>query len=173
VPVAPANRLLLRFALAFFALVTAFAVLVRIDVAVLDGAATQGVTEGASTAVAAVMRAIGSPIVQEGNQLAFGATTFVVVANCTGIEIIGLFIAAVLAFPTSARVRLQGLALGLPILIGLNLIRMVSLVYIGAWSSAAMEYGHLYVWPFVLLVVALGVWLSWAQRSAHGWRLVA
>ncbi len=166
------NLLVLRFALAFFALVLLFSVLVRVDIALLDGVTTAWLTHHAAHVVAASLRLVGLPVTDVGNQLSLDSSQFEIVANCTGIEIVGLFVAAILAFPSPWRLRLKGLALGVPVLMGLNLIRMMSLVYIGAHSARALDYGHLYVWPMLLLATALGIWLAWARSVAGGERLV-
>lgn len=164
--------LVLRFALAFFGLVLLFSALVRVDIGLLDGVATGWLTNHAAAAVAAALRSLGLPAVDLGNQITLDASRFEIVANCTGIEIVGLFVAATLAFPSRWRDRFKGLAIGVPALIGLNLIRMMSLIYIGAHFARALDYGHLYVWPMLLLAAALGMWLAWARSVAGGERLV-
>ena len=50
---------------------------------------------------------------------------------CTGLPILALGVAAIALYPTTGRLRVRALALGLPLLFGVNLVRMVHLVRIG------------------------------------------
>jgi exosortase/archaeosortase family protein len=161
-----------RFALAFFTLVFLFSALVRVDIDLADGMVTSWVTHGATTVVATLMTVLGMHVAKSGNVIHYAGSSFEVVANCTGIEIIGLFGAAVLAFPSPWLGRLKVMAIGVPVLVVLNLLRMISLIYVGARSSVALDYGHLYVWPVLLLAVALAMWLYWAGSASRDPRLV-
>jgi hypothetical protein len=48
-----------------------------------------------------------------------------------------------------------------------NFLRVVSLCYVGTYSATALHMGHLYVWPVVVIVVALVTLLVWVERFAH------
>ena len=161
------RALVRRFALSFFALVLLFSAAVHVDVQFFNGVTTRHLTRYVATVVAGVMSLAGAEVTQSGEIIVYRTSSFEVLGDCTGIEVIGLFTAAVLAFPSRWRQRLGALALGIPMLMGLNLLRMISLIYLGARSPTALHYGHLYVWPIVLLTAALGMWLQWA-RSASG-----
>jgi len=161
------RALVRRFALTFFALVLLFSVLVHVDVEFFAGVTTRMLTRNVAAVVAAVMNLAGADVTHSDEIIVYRSNSFEVLADCTGIEVMGLFAAAVLAFPSLWRRRAAALAVGIPALMVLNLMRMISLIYIGARSATALHYGHLYVWPVVLLTVALGMWLQWA-RSASG-----
>ena len=156
-----------RFTLNFLALVALFSALIHIDIEAFDGVTTRWMTRHVAEVVAQTMSLGGADVAHNDDLITYRATTFEVLADCTGVEVIGLFVAAVLAFPARWRDRLAALLAGIPVLLLLNLARMITLIYFGARSATALHYGHLYVWPIILLTTALGIWLQWA-RSASG-----
>jgi len=166
------QRLVLRFAMAFVALVLAFSACVQIDYVVFDSAATSAISRVAAAAIVGLMSLAGAVVERSGQVIIYHAASFEILSDCTGIEVMGLFAAAVIAFPCRWRPRLTVLGFGLPILLVLNVVRMISLIYVGAHWPMALSYGHLYVWPVVLLTVALGIWLQWALRVTNDLRVV-
>jgi exosortase H (IPTLxxWG-CTERM-specific) len=85
-------------------------------------------------------------------------------AGCNGIEAAIVLIAAVLAFPAPWRYRGIGIAAGLAAVQGLNIVRVVSLFYLGQWSFQAYEWAHLYVWQALIMLDVLLVWMIWIRR---------
>ncbi|MFQ5515093.1 MAG: archaeosortase/exosortase family protein [Myxococcota bacterium] len=155
------------FTLRFFAYVFIVTALSRVDLYLLEGHVSRKLTETSAAAVALGLELAGGDARRSGSTLYFGGSAFRVIDECTGIEVMALFGAAILAFPSPWRRRLRGLAVGLPILIALNLVRMVTLVWLGASSARALELGHVYVWPVIVLTVALGLWLHWARLAVE------
>ncbi len=91
-------------------------------------------------------------------------------AGCNGVEATIVLIAAMLAFPASWKRRLLGLAVGIVAVQGLNIVRVISLFYLGQWNLSVFEWAHLYVWQALIMLDVLIVWLVWVrtlpQRSA-------
>ena len=84
--------------------------------------------------------------------------------GCNGIEACIILFAAVLAFPTGWRHKAWGLVLGFAAIQGLNVVRVISLFYLGQWSFAVFEWAHLYVWQALIMLDVLVVWLIWVRR---------
>ncbi|MDC6485228.1 exosortase H [Luminiphilus sp.] len=89
-------------------------------------------------------------------------------AGCNGVEASIVLIAGVLAFPATWRQRIAAITLGFLAIQLLNVLRIVSLFYLGQWNFDIFEWTHLYLWPVlimldVLLVFAL--YLRWLSRS--------
>ena len=162
-----ANHLVLGFVLRFFALVFLISVLARVDLNVFEGAASRALTHHSAWVVASTLSVFGADVTQRGNTIVYQSSAFRVIEECTGIEVIGLFVAAILAFPSAWRHRLLGLALGIPALLLLNLVRMVTLILIWASSMKALDFSHVYVWPVIVLTMALGLWLHWARIAVR------
>jgi exosortase H (IPTLxxWG-CTERM-specific) len=102
--------------------------------------------------------AVGPTIMQGAN--GFGIT---ILAGCNGIEAMIVLVAAMLAYPAPLKHRLVGLAAGILAIQALNLVRIVSLFYLGQWNRDVFEWAHLYAWQILIMLDALVVWLLWLK----------
>jgi len=84
-------------------------------------------------------------------------------AGCNGVEATIVLVAAMLAFPAPWRRKLFGLAAGAVAVQGLNVVRVISLFYLGQWSLRVFEWAHLYVWQALIMLDVLVVWLVWVR----------
>jgi exosortase H (IPTLxxWG-CTERM-specific) len=84
-------------------------------------------------------------------------------AGCNGIEAAIILIAAMLAFPAPWKHRVIGILAGLIAVQALNIVRVVSLFYLGQWSMLAFEWAHLYLWQALIMLDVLIVWLVWIR----------
>ena len=85
-------------------------------------------------------------------------------AGCNGVEATIVLLAAILAFPAPWRSKLIGLAVGIVAVQGLNVVRVISLFYVGQWDRQWFEWAHLYVWQALIMLDVLVVWLLWVRR---------
>jgi exosortase H (IPTLxxWG-CTERM-specific) len=94
--------------------------------------------------------------------------------GCNGVEALIILFAALFAFPAPLKNKIVGFAIGFVAIQGLNLVRIISLFYLGQWNQVAFEWFHLYLWQALIILDALVVWLVWlrtlpqakAQRAA-------
>jgi exosortase H (IPTLxxWG-CTERM-specific) len=89
-------------------------------------------------------------------------------AGCNGVEATIVLVAAIFAFPAPWKRKLVGLAAGIVAVQGLNVVRVVSLFYLGQWSFEAFEWAHLYVWQALIMLDVLIVWLVWVRTLPRG-----
>jgi len=68
-----------------------------------------------------------------------------------------------LAFPAPWRHKLAGLGIGIAAVQGLNIVRVISLFYLGQWNRDVFEWAHLYVWQALIMLDVLIVWLIWVR----------
>ena len=94
-------------------------------------------------------------------------------AGCNGVEASIVLVAAMLAFPAPWRRKLIGLAIGVIAVQGLNVVRVISLFYLGQWSFGAFEFAHLYVWQALIMLDVLIVWLLWVRTLPRAVPVVA
>lgn len=84
-------------------------------------------------------------------------------AGCNGVEAMIVLAAGMLAFSAPWRLRLVGLLVGTVAVQFLNLVRVVSLFYLGQWNFEAFEFAHLYLWQALIMLDVLIVWLLWLR----------
>ncbi len=77
-----------------------------------------------------------------------------IVRNCDAIEINILFVSAVLSFPAPWRKKLASVAVGLLVLIALNVLRICALYFIGVFAPARFAVAHEQVFPLLLVLGA-------------------
>ena len=100
-----------------------------------------------------------------GNVLQSTANGFAVSieAGCNGVEAALVLIGAMLAFPAPWKHRAAGILAGLAAVQSLNVVRVISLFYIGQSSPQLFEWAHLYVWQALIMLDVLVVWLLWIR----------
>jgi archaeosortase B (VPXXXP-CTERM-specific) len=107
---------------------------------------------------------LGHPNRRAGSMLCFlDSHGLQIVSECTGVYAAILFLAGVLAFPTTWKARLVGLAVGLPILLLVNLARLVALGLLVGTSSRWMPFFHEYVWQVLFVGLVVGLYLLWIR----------
>lgn len=114
--------------------------------------------------LALALRFLGNPSSAEGTIVRSQLFSLEIVFECTAILPIVLFVAAVAATPSQTKAKLWALAWGLPAIVIFNLIRLVSLVYLGHLMPEAFETVHLFVWQPLMILFALALWLWWLER---------
>lgn len=90
--------------------------------------------------------------------------------GCNGIEACIVLVAAILAFPASWRSKLTGMLMGCVAVQALNVVRVISLFYIGQWNTAAFNFAHEFLWQGLIMLDVLIVWLLWVRRATRGER---
>jgi exosortase H (IPTLxxWG-CTERM-specific) len=83
--------------------------------------------------------------------------------GCDGIEAVIILVAAVVAFPSPWKHKIAGVVIGFFAIQALNLVRIISLFYMGQYSQVAFDWFHLYLWQALIVLDALAVWLIWLR----------
>jgi exosortase H (IPTLxxWG-CTERM-specific) len=84
---------------------------------------------------------------------------------CNGSNVTILLWAAILAFPASWPQKLKGLFFCTLLLHAVNLVRIISLFYIGQLDHDWFEFAHLYAWESLIVLITLVIFWNWVQRS--------
>ena len=119
-----------------------------------------------------------SSVIAYGKILQFGDSGFAVSieSGCNGVEATIVLIAAVIAFPASWRSRLLAIGLGFLAIQAMNIVRIISLFYLGNWNLDIFSWVHLYLWPVLIMLDVLIVFLVYLRylsnrsgaQPAHG-----
>lgn len=85
---------------------------------------------------------------------------------CSGLEACIVLFSGILAYPALWRERFLGLVLGFAALQTVNLVRIITLFFIGkAGGSRAFDIAHTYVWQALLMLCVLAFWLLWVRYA--------
>lgn len=104
-------------------------------------------------------------VIAYGKILQFGPGGFAVSieAGCNGVEATIVLIAAVLAFPAPWRARVTAIALGFLAVQAMNILRIISLFYLGNWNLDVFSWVHLYLWPALIMLDVLIVFIVYLR----------
>jgi exosortase H (IPTLxxWG-CTERM-specific) len=83
--------------------------------------------------------------------------------GCNGVEAVIILFAAIFSFPAPFKNKIIGFVIGFFAIQALNLVRIISLFYLGQWNQVAFEWFHLYLWQALIILDALVVWLIWLR----------
>lgn len=105
-----------------------------------------------------------------GKALVNGATLFspvngfaVQVENgCNAVNVTLLLWSAILVYPAPWWQKLKGLVAGTLALHALNLLRIISLYYLGQYSRGWFDFAHLYLWESLIVLDTLAIFWGWA-----------
>jgi exosortase H (IPTLxxWG-CTERM-specific) len=86
--------------------------------------------------------------------------------GCDGVEASCLYLAGVLAYPTTWRARLIGLGIGVPVIHVINLARLVALYYAGVYLPSVVEELHVYVAQTIVILLSTAILIFWLDRVA-------
>ena len=119
-----------------------------------------------------IVTGVDPGVAASGNMLRSTTNGFAVAieAGCNGVEATLVLVAAMLAFPAPWRRKLAGIAAGVVAVQGLNIVRVISLFYLGQWNIRVFEWAHLYVWQALIMLDVLIVWLIWVRRIPRSGR---
>jgi len=98
-----------------------------------------------------------------------GRFSLVIVKSCDGMEPTILLLAAIAAFPAQWSRRIRAAALGVLILVFVNLIRICTLYYVGIHVPSWFEFAHLELWPLLFIAIAALTFVrlaSWMRAGA-------
>ena len=125
--------------------------------------------------LALIARVVGGILGLFGYEVSVGGTvihtpafSLEIVRGCDAIEPAAMYMAAVLASPVGVWPKLPGILIGTAAIMLLNLVRIVSLFFVGVYYPRAFNMLHEDVWQAVFIVLALGFWAIWVQWATRG-----
>jgi len=130
----------------------------------------QPVARGIARLAAFLLGLISIEAQAHGSVIHSGPFAAMVDTNCTGLFVMFIYLSALVAYPSDLREKALGVALGIGALFALNLVRVSSLVVVGAARPDMLNVAHYLVWQSVMIVAALCLWLFWAERVADAAR---
>jgi exosortase H (IPTLxxWG-CTERM-specific) len=158
-----ANRRSAFFLARFLGLLVLFYVIVAIRP--VNDAVIVPFTATVARVSAGALRLVGEPVSVDGTAIRSSSFSVEIENGCNGVETALLFGSAVLAFPAPWRRRLTGLAIGFAAIQLVNLVRVVSLFWIGAHRPALFSSSHTVLWQSIVVLCGVLLFLAWAMRE--------
>lgn len=94
-----------------------------------------------------------------------GGFFVVVTETCSALHSMLLLYGAIIAFPSTVRAKIIGLILGGLAIQALNIIRLLSLIYIGeGYGMDIFDTVHENVWPLFLYIATYALFMFWLYR---------
>ena len=115
-------------------------------------------------ATAAFLNLFGYHVTTEDTLISSSKFQMGIVTGCTALIPIAIFIAAVLAYPCRIRDKIIGILFGIVTINAVNLVRTVTLFFIGTSFPGFFETAHFLIWQSLVIVISIGLWLLWAQK---------
>ncbi len=113
-----------------------------------------------------VLNLFGESATVHGQILSSSRFSVAIYNGCNGLEAILIFASGVLAFPASLKKKLIGLLLGFLAIQLANIVRVVSLFYVGIFKPAWFSAAHIFIWQSIIIVLSVVLWLIWVNRYA-------
>jgi len=121
----------------------------------------------------AILRGLGQDTYLSGVTIRSNQFAIAIRRGCDALEPAWFFCAAVLAFPVPWRRKRLVLAGGVTIILVLNLVRIVSLYFVGMRMPGFFETAHLELWPAAFMLTVLLLWISWIRSSVAAEKAIA
>lgn len=116
-----------------------------------------------------ILNLFGFETLLNKTQISSGNFSIVVRRGCDAVEPAALFVSAVLAFPAPWKKKVLGIVAGSLVLLLINILRIVSLFWIGIVARPHFAKAHLEIWPLLFILAAFAlcaVWIRWARNPA-------
>ncbi|PLW68545.1 exosortase H [Pseudohalioglobus lutimaris] len=118
---------------------------------------------------AALIAPFDDTVIAFGKVLQFRDSGFAVSieAGCNGVEATIVLLAAVVAYPASWKARISAILLGFLAIQALNIVRIITLFYLGDWDLDIFSWVHLYLWPALIMLDVLVVFILYLRYLAN------
>ena len=114
-----------------------------------------------------MLNIFGGDVSVDGTMVSSSDFSMGIIAACTGIVPIAIYIAAVVAYPATIRQKLLGIALGVIGIGVINIIRTTILFVLGAHSPSFFDTAHYLIFQSLMIMIAVLLWLFWVLRLNH------
>jgi exosortase H (IPTLxxWG-CTERM-specific) len=155
-----ASSVSIRFALTFLFLILIFAILTA--TAAADRVIHQPLSRLVAFFSTSILSVFGT-VSRSGTFVVFNGFSAIIIEACDGVLPAYIYLSAVLAFPSRMDQKLWGIFIGIPAIFTINLIRVITLMMVGAYWPDLFERVHIYVWQALVVALSMALWVLWAE----------
>jgi archaeosortase B (VPXXXP-CTERM-specific) len=105
----------------------------------------------------------GAEVVVNGALVSIDGFSLEIIDECTAVFSSIVYSACILAYPTTIRKKGIGVALGIPALYAINILRLVILAQVGLTRPALFEFVHVYLWQASFIIFVVVIFLLWLK----------
>ncbi len=117
---------------------------------------------------AQILNFIGFPTIIDDNQLTTGVSSISIAKGCDAIAVMMIYTASVVMLPNSSfKNKMQGVWIGLAVLIFANIIRILSLVFCNIYRPELFEFLHVDFWQIIFIFLGASLFLIWLNKYAY------
>jgi exosortase H (IPTLxxWG-CTERM-specific) len=111
-----------------------------------------------------VLRVFGEEAVVNGSVVSSSRFAVTIYNGCNGLITSLILTSAVLAFPARWSAKFIGVVGGLLAIQLINLVRIVSLFYVGVFLPQYFSEAHIFIWQSLVILFGISLWIIWAHR---------
>jgi exosortase/archaeosortase family protein len=112
-----------------------------------------------------LLRFVGIAATADADRIVVGNHTLIITLECTAIFIIALYASLVIAYPTDPWHKIVGLIAGVPLIVAINIARLVATGAVAAGAPGAFNFTHDYVWQVLFVLAVVFMWSVWTGRE--------
>lgn len=113
--------------------------------------------------VASFLNLFGLNAEANGTVVLLNGFSIDVIGECSGIFSIIVYCSIIFAYPVGLKEKATGM-IGIPILYGITLIRLISTALVGVFIPSLLDFFHTYLWQVFLIVFVVLLFLIWRDR---------
>jgi archaeosortase B (VPXXXP-CTERM-specific) len=116
---------------------------------------------GTAHIVSSILSLTGIQNLAEGNIITLRNDTWNVTSECTAVNAVFLFISFILAYSSTFKSKVIGLVSGIPLILIVNITRLVVLGWVTEYWPKQAKLFHDYVWETIFLFFIIALWFVW------------
>ena len=113
-----------------------------------------------------ILGLLGEDITMSGTVLRSPRFAVTIYNGCNGLITSLIFISGVLAFPARWPAKAIGVVGGLLAIQAVNMVRIISLFYIGIYLPSLFNSSHIFIWQSLVILAGVTLWIVWAHYFA-------
>jgi archaeosortase B (VPXXXP-CTERM-specific) len=156
------NREVLTYVSLFLGLCIAF-YLVYYYLAVHNSPILASLNTNIAWILGAVFSAGGASVVRNGAVVTINGFSLEIIDECTAVFSSIVYCACILAYPTTVRNKVLGVAFGIPALYAINILRLVVITVVGLSAPHLFDFVHVYLWQASFIIFVVILFLLWLK----------
>lgn len=127
---------------------------------------TSGLQAGLADITQRILAFLGVPLERQGFNLLDHNVTYVVTQDCLGWKSMAAFTALVFSSTDNYRKHAKTILLGAIAIEAVNIVRIVSTIYLSHINLISFEIIHTFFWKWGLTFFVIAIWAAWLHQKS-------